>query len=235
MNISSTTIAIGVNRLTHKFGSRVVLNNLHLEIAAGESVAIVGTNGSGKTTLLRCLAGLVHISGGEVRWFGLPAADKPASRRLVGMVAHDGFLYPHLTARENLIFAARMYAVPNPGQRADDLIKSTGLDLYTFRQTRKLSRGMRQRFSILRALVHNPKILILDEPFAALDTAGTEWLGALLENLRGSGCTLSYTTHDLMLAHAHANRVLELRYGVLQVLESVIECGMISSPFARAA
>jgi heme ABC exporter ATP-binding subunit CcmA len=235
MNLSSTSIAIGVDRLTQKFGSRIVLNNLHLEIAAGESVSIVGANGSGKTSLLRCLAGLVHSSGGEVRWFGLPAADKPALRRLVGMVAHDGFLYPHLTARENLVFAARMYTVPNPGQRVDELIQDAGLEPYTYRQAKKLSRGLRQRFSILRALVHNPKVLILDEPFAALDTAGTDWLGSLLEKLRSAGCTLCFTTHDLILAHAHADRVLELHCGVLQVLENVIECGMKSSHFARAA
>jgi heme ABC exporter ATP-binding subunit CcmA len=235
MHISTSSIAIGVNRLTHKFGSRIVFNNLHLEIAAGESVAIVGANGSGKTTMLRCLAGLVHISNGEVRWFGRPAADTPASRQFVGMVAHDGFLYPHLTARENLVFAARMYAVPNPGQRAEDLIQSAGLMPYAFRQTRKLSRGMRQRLSILRALVHDPKILILDEPFAALDTAGTVWLGSLLENLRNGGCTLCFTTHDLTLAHAHSDRVLELQCGVLQVMENVIECGVKSSLFARAA
>ena len=169
-----------VNRLTHRYGLRVVLNNLHLEIAAGESVAIVGANGSGKTTLLRCMAGLTRIQGGEVRWFGRPAADPPASRRLVGMVAHDGFLYPHLTARENLVFAARMHAVPDPCRQADTLIQAAGLEPYAFRQARKLSRGIRQRLSILRALVHDPKILILDEPFAALDAAGMKWLGSII-------------------------------------------------------
>jgi heme exporter protein A len=235
VNISPSCIAISAKGLTQKFGSRVVLNNLRLEIAEGESVAIVGANGSGKTTLLRCLAALMRLSSGEVRWFGHPAADKPALRQLVGMVAHDGFLYPHLTARENLVFAARMYAVSDPGQRADALIEAAGLELYAFRQARKLSRGVRQRLSILRAIIHDPKILILDEPFAALDAAGTVWLSSLLQDLRRRRCAICFTTHDLPLAHAHADRVLELRSGILKVVENPVERGLEIHPFAKAA
>ena len=112
MNNCSKCIAIEVDRLIRRYGRRIVLSNLHLEIAAGESVAIVGANGSGKTTLLRCMAGLIRIHSGEIRWFGLPAADPPASRRLVGMVAHNGLLYPQLTARENLLFADACTQLP---------------------------------------------------------------------------------------------------------------------------
>ena len=219
----------------HRYGSRIVLNNLHLEIAAGESVAIVGANGSGKTALLRCMAGLTRIQGGEVRWFGRPAADPPASRSLVGMAAHDGFLYPHLTARENLVFAARMHAVSNTGLQADCLLQAAGLEPYAFRQARKLSRGIRQRLSILRALIHNPKILILDEPFAALDAAGMNWIGTTLQELRRRRCTLCFTTHDLLIAKTHADRVLELHSGVLEDVKNVGEQGLIFSPFTKAA
>jgi ABC-type multidrug transport system ATPase subunit len=235
MNTTSHCIAIGVNRLTHRYGSRIVLNNLHLEITAGESVAILGANGSGKTTLLRCMAGLMRIQDGEVRWFGRPAADPPASRRLVGMAAHDGFLYPHLSARENLIFAAHMYAIADPGRQADNLIQAAGLGLYAFRQARRLSRGIRQRLSILRAMVHNPKILILDEPFAALDAAGINWLGSTLQELRGSECTLCFTSHDLLLANTHADRVLELRSGALEISENTLEHGNEIHPLTKAA
>jgi ABC-type multidrug transport system ATPase subunit len=181
------------------------------------------------------MAALMRFNSGEVRWFGLPAADTPASCRLAGMVAHDGFLYPHLTARENLVFAARMYAVPNPVQRADTLIQAAGLEPYAFRHARKLSRGIRQRLSILRALVHDPKILIMDEPFAALDAAGTVWLGTLLQDLRCQGRTLCFTTHDLLLARVQADRVLELRSGVLEVLETNMERNAEITPFAKAA
>jgi len=235
MNISPIRIAISVNRLTHRYGSRIVLNNLHLEIAAGESVAIVGANGSGKTTLLRCMAGLTQIQSGEVRWFGRPAADPPASRRLVGMAAHDGFLYSHLTARENLVFASRMHAVANPAWQADTLIQAAGLEPYAFRQARKLSRGIRQRLSILRALVHDPKILILDEPFAALDAAGMNWLNLTLQELRNRECSLCFTTHDLQLAKTCADRVLELRGGVLSDVKKTEEQGLIFHPFPKAA
>jgi ABC-type multidrug transport system ATPase subunit len=216
MNTASSYIAIDADRLTKKFGSRTVLNDLRLEIAEGESVAIAGANGSGKTTLLRCLAGLIGFDGGEVRWFGALAADKPALRRLLGMVSHDGFLYPHLTTRENLLFAARMYALPNPGKRADTLLDSAEMGPYAFYQVKKLSRGMRQRLSILRALVHDPKIIILDEPYAALDASGTIWLASLLENLRRQYRTICFTTHDLQFAKDHSDRILELRNGVLQ-------------------
>jgi ABC-type multidrug transport system ATPase subunit len=235
MNISPNRIAICVNRLTHCYGSRIVLNNLHLEIAAGESVAIVGANGSGKTTLLRCMAGLTQIQGGEAHWFGRPAADPPASRSLVGMAAHDGFLYPHLTARENLVFAARMHAVADPGRQADTLIQAAGLEPYAFRQARKLSRGIRQRLSILRAMVHDPKILILDEPFAALDAAGIKWLGSTLQELRKCECTLCFTTHDLLLAQTYADRVLKLRSGVLEDIKNAGVQGLIFRPFTKAA
>jgi heme exporter protein A len=235
MNAPSARIAIDVDRLTRRYGSQVVLNNLRLVIAEGESVAIVGANGSGKTTLLRCLAALTRITNGEVRWFGQPAADTPASRRLVGMVAHDGFLYPHLTARENLVFAARMYAVPNPARQADSLIQAAGLEPYAFRPARQLSRGIRQRLGILRALVHDPKILVLDEPFAALDAAGTMWLCSTIQDLRRRGCTLCFSTHDLQLARAHADRVLELRRGVLEDVNNTFECSIEPGPFSKAA
>ena len=235
MNTTSHCIAIEVNRLTHRYGSRIVLNNLHLEIAAGESVAIVGANGSGKTTLLRCMAGLTRIQDGEVNWFGRPAANPPESRRLVGMAAHDGILYPHLTVRENLVFAARMYAVSNTGLQADCLLQAAGLEPYAFRQARKLSRGIRQRLSILRALIHNPKILILDEPFAALDAAGINWLGLTLQELRCRECSLCFTTHDLLLAKTYANRMLELRGGVLGDVNNAGAQGPIISHFSKAA
>lgn len=233
MSTSASHMAISVKGLIKKFDSRAVLKNLCLEIAPGESVAIVGANGSGKSTLLRALAGLLRIDGGEINWFGRPAADSPASRRKLGMVGHDGFLYPHLSARENLLFAARMYAVPNAGRRADGLIKSAGLELHAFRQTKKLSRGMRQRLSIIRALVHDPEILILDEPFSALDASGTKWLDLLLEDLHRQGRTICFTSHDLQAANAHSDRVLELRQGILMVKQVTEENNKEIFPLAN--
>ena len=105
--------AISARRLSKHFAARAVLDAIDLDIAAGQSVALTGANGAGKTTLLRCLASLVRPSDGEVRWFGESSAD-PAARRLIGMVAHETRLYPHLTLRENLVFAARMHDVAGP-------------------------------------------------------------------------------------------------------------------------
>lgn len=235
MNVNNISNAIVADRIVKTFGSRTVLNNLRLEIVKGESVAIVGANGSGKTTLLRCLAGLIKLNSGEIRWFGKPAAITPASRNILGMVSHDGFLYPHLTASENLVFAARMCSVHNPNQRADSLLRNAGMDAYAHRQARKLSRGMRQRLSILRALIHYPEIIILDEPFSALDTAGTVWLESILENLRRQSRTICFTTHDHQLAHTHSDRVLELRSGVLHIKENHEEQDRNTQTLSKAA
>ena len=116
--------AILVRRLSKSFGRRTVLRQIDWQVAEGQSVAVTGANGSGKSTLLACLASVVRPTSGEVRWFGHPAAGDPAARRLVGMVAHENRLYPHLTLRENLVFAARMYGVAWPQRRADQWLEA---------------------------------------------------------------------------------------------------------------
>ena len=235
MNVSTNHGAISTKQLGKLFGRRTVFSRLDLEIAEGESIAIIGPNGAGKTTLLRCLAGILGPSHGAVYWFGQPVAATPALRRLVGMVAHDGFLYPHLTASENLLFAARMYDVVQPDQRTDVLIQTAGLTQYASYPAKKLSRGMRQRLSIVRALVHDPPILILDEPFASLDTAGAEWLKNLLHALRQRNRTICFTTHDWAIAQACADRILMLCSGNLRDLESPEEQYSSCLPFTKAA
>jgi|SRR3989304_31614 len=223
MNTTSNNITISTNGLTKLYGRRVILNRLDMEIAEGESIAIIGPNGAGKTTLLRCLAAICRPSEGEVYWFGQPAGASVEGRRLLGMVAHDGLLYPHLTVGENLLFAARMCDVQKPDERVDELIRTAGLEQHVFYLARKLSRGMRQRLSIVRSLIHDPAILILDEPFASLDAAGIKWLGELLGDLRGRGRTICFTTHDRAIAHACADRILILDCGSLRELAEVVE------------
>jgi ABC-type multidrug transport system ATPase subunit len=228
--------AIQAKGLSKTFGHRVVLRPLDLEVAEGESVALAGANGAGKTTLLRCLSAVMRPSTGEVRWFGCPAAGNIQARRLLGMVAHECFLYGHLTVRENLVFAARMHDVPQPAQRADDLIGSIGLGRHAQRLSARLSPGMRQRVAVARALVHDPRILVLDEPFAGLDAEGTDWLVGLLQELRGRGLALCFATHDEEKMHCLADRILRLRDGRLQ--EVTVRGGEVSAghlPTARAA
>jgi heme ABC exporter ATP-binding subunit CcmA len=211
--MTGSSIAVEALRLAKALGRRVVLQDVDFQIGAGQRVALVGANGAGKTTLLRCLASLTRPSAGEVRWFGQPARGNLEGRRRLGLVAHDSLLYPHLTLQENLVFAARMCDVAEPRQRAQALLDSTGLRPHGHRLPATVSRGMRQRLSIARALVHRPQILLLDEPFAGLDAEGVEWLVELLAGLGHAGQTVCFTAHDEAIIARLADRVLEVRSG----------------------
>jgi len=120
-------IAIEVRRMTKRFGRRLVLDEIDLQVAVGESIVLTGSNGAGKTTLLRAMAALVRPSSGEIFWFGEKGGRQHEGRRLIGMVAHESRLYPHLTLHENLVFAARMCDVARPQNRADSLLETVGL------------------------------------------------------------------------------------------------------------
>lgn len=211
--MTNSESAIRACQLSKAFGGRAVLDGADLEIAAGEVVALRGVNGAGKTTLLGCLASALRPDGGEVFWFGESARSNSARRRLIGLVAHESGLYPHLTLRENLAFAARMSRVDEPGRVVDDWLKTTGLGPYADALPTRLSRGMRQRLAVARALIHDPPILLLDEPFTGLDAAGAEWLLALLADLRGRGWTICFVAHDEEKIGRLAQRVLELHQG----------------------
>ncbi len=214
--------AISARRLSKHFAARAVLDAIDLDIAAGQSVALTGANGAGKTTLLRCLASLVRPSDGEVRWFGESSAD-PAARRLIGMVAHETRLYPHLTLRENLVFAARMHDVAGPRRRADEMLAAVGLAAHADRLPPALSRGMRQRGAVARAIIHEPPILLLDEPFAGLDAEAARWLFDRLMDFRRGGGALCMTLHDEDRAARLADVVLLLRGGRLGRAEITID------------
>ena len=230
------TPAIQTRGLCKRFGPRLVLKAIDLEAAQGETIALMGANGSGKTTLLRCLAGLSRPTAGEVCWFGHPAAAHVLARGLVGMVAHENALYPHLTAWENLIFAARMYGLPDPARRADELLCRFGLSAQAHGPAVRLSRGMRQRLALARAVIHEPRILLLDEPFSGLDAAGSELLIDLLSDLRARERTVCLAAHDLQIAQRLAGRVLRLESGRLQPAATA-DAGVppAASPLARAA
>jgi heme ABC exporter ATP-binding subunit CcmA len=214
------THALEARQLSKRFGQRLVLDRTDLTIAAGEAVALMGSNGAGKTTLLRCLASALRPSSGEVFWFGHRAGCSPSSRRNVGMVGHETYLYPNLTVQENLLFAARMCDVSNPVQRVSELIASMGLRSHSDRLTSELSRGMRQRVAIGRAVVHQPRIILMDEPFSGLDEEGSDWLRRLFES-RGGGWAICFTSHDEEKARELSDRVVILRCGALQVVHEI--------------
>ena len=209
-------IAVEVRRMTKRFGRRLVLDEIDLQVAAGESIVLTGPNGAGKTTLLRTMAALIRPTSGEVFWFGEKAGVRSESRRWIGMAAHENRLYPHLTLRENLVFAARMCDVARPQNRVESLLATVGLLAHGDRLPPVLSKGMRQRLSLARALIHDPPILLLDEPFEGLDADAEQWLSGLLQELRQQGRTLCFVLHDEAETRRLADRVLQLCQGRLR-------------------
>jgi heme ABC exporter ATP-binding subunit CcmA len=201
------------SRLSKAFGGRIVLDAVDLQIGAGECVALTGANGAGKTTLLGCLASLLRPDGGEVRWFGRLAGRDATLHHRIGLLAHDSGFYSHLTLRENLLFAARMGGIGGPRHHADRWLDMAGLTPHADVLPTRISRGMRQRLAVARALIHNPPLLLLDEPFTALDAAGAEWLLRLLIDLRDRGHTICFVTHEQEKIRRLAQRVVELRGG----------------------
>jgi heme exporter protein A len=212
------TVAIEARKLAASFGAHTVLDEVDLEIAAGQTVAVVGANGAGKTTLLRCLAGVLRPTSGVVLWFGEPSRNNPSARRLLGVVAHQRLVYPELTPIENLMFAARMYGVREPAQRVTKLLDDAGLSAWADQSTARLSHGMRQRLAVSRALVHDPAILLFDEPFSGFDVDAKDWLTELLIELRNRGATICFTTHDGQTAWQLADRLLLVEEGKVRQL-----------------
>jgi heme exporter protein A len=200
MSVPDAPWAIEVRGVTKSFDHRPVLRGADLRVAAGQTVAVLGANGSGKTTLLRVIATLSPPTRGTVALFGRPAGAGPEIRRRIGLVAHESLLYDNLTVEENLRFFAGLYGLH--ADRVAAMMTQAVLGPVARRRARVLSRGQRQQVNLARALLHNPDIVILDEPYTGLDvTAGERLTGMLRDEVR-RGRTLVFTTHDLAEAHA---------------------------------
>jgi heme exporter protein A len=196
--------------LEKRFGPIRALRALDLEVRAGSTVAVIGPNGAGKSTLLRLLSGLTRPSGGTLR-VGRDGGDRRSRRGQVGLIAHASFLYPSLTARENLILAARLYGVANPAERANALLEEQELTGVAERRAGGFSRG--KRLSIARGLAHDPEIVLLDEPFSGLDPRAASRLAERLGVLRTARRTVVLVTHDLTRAAELADQTLLLVRG----------------------
>jgi len=194
------------------FGRTRVLRDVSLRVDAGEALVLFGQNGAGKSTLLRLCATLYAPTSGVLRLFG-SAASEPAVRRRIGFVSHQSFLYPDLSAHENLSFYARLYGLPDPDGAAAGWLSRVGLGDAGSRPVRVFSRGMEQRLALARALLHAPELLLFDEPWSALDAAGAGLLSALLRSLRAEGRTLIVATHDFERGLALADRAVILHGG----------------------
>ena len=192
-------IEVSARSLEKRFGPIVALRGVDLDIEGGQAVAVVGPNGAGKSTLLRILAGLSRATTGtvEIRRNGRAPQRRGQARAWVGFAGHATLLYPALTARENLVFHGRVQGVSDPAARADRLLEEEGLTAVADRPTGTFSRGMAQRVSIARALVSDPPLLLLDEPFTGLDRRAGDRLSERLRRLRDEGRAVLLVTHDL--------------------------------------
>jgi heme exporter protein A len=183
--------------LKRAFGRRRAVDGVDLTLNSGNCVALFGPNGAGKTTLLRLVAGLLRPTSGSVRVRGCSLRTDAAARRHVGLISHQSMLYRALTSRENVEFAARLYGIPDP--RAAALAALERMRILDRAETpvRALSRGLQQRVSIARSIVHEPSIVLLDEPYTGLDAAGGAALTDMLHLLRSSGAALILVTHNV--------------------------------------
>jgi ABC-type multidrug transport system ATPase subunit len=204
--------AVIARDLEKRFGSTIGLDRIDLEIPTGSTLAILGPNGAGKSTLLRLIAGLARPSSGTLE-VGGRAAHQRAARARVGFIGHATGLYPELTARENLIFAARLRGVANASARVEEQLAEAGLTRAADRRTGGFSRGMAQRLSIAIGLIDEPEIVLLDEPFTGLDRTASDRLVERLMGLRQTDRTLVLVSHDVTLAARLADTAVVLRRG----------------------
>ena len=205
--------AVDARKLARRYPGTWALRAVDLRVERGELVCLLGPNGSGKSTLLRILAGASRPTLGCVRIFGVERRKVEAVAGLIGFLSHQTYLYAELTGRENLRFAATMYGLDASDARLDEALATVGLADAADAQVRTYSSGMTKRLSLARATLHDPDIVLLDEPYGALDADGIEWLEGFIRGLRGTGRTLLVATHEASRALELADRAVMLRSG----------------------
>jgi heme exporter protein A len=207
-------VPIRARGLARAFAGLPVVDGVDLTVAPGEALVLLGPNGAGKTTLLRMLALLLRPTAGELVLFGTSgSAAPPVLRRRIGYAGHESLCYPDLTAAENLAFYARLFTLDGVPARVGALLAWAGLEGAGRRPVRTFSRGMAQRLALARALLHDPDLLLLDEPWSALDPPAAAALTERLVALRAAGRTIVLTTHDVARAAPLATRVAILARG----------------------
>ncbi|MDI6693833.1 MAG: heme ABC exporter ATP-binding protein CcmA [Anaerolineales bacterium] len=198
---------IQVKRLVKRFGLKTVLHGLDFEVQPGEFVALLGPNGAGKTTFLRILASLSRPAMGEVRIVNYRLPQQAAAvRRILGVVSHLPLLYGDLTAEENLRFYGRIYGIPKIERRVQEVLELVGLTARRRDLVRTFSRGMQQRLAIGRAVLHDPEVMLFDEPHTGLDQDACQMLDNVLREVAARGRTVVMTSHDLARAADLASR-----------------------------
>jgi heme exporter protein A len=204
---------IRFDKIDKRYGALYALRRVSLEIARGECVVLAGRNGSGKTTLLRIAARLVRPTSGAITFSGGPGHQSRLAP--VGFVAHATMVYDELTAEENLLLFGRLLKVQSISERVAALLSDIGLYERRASLVRTFSRGMRQRVAVARALLHQPSVLLLDEPSTGLDSVSVAWLAKTLRQLRDSGCTTLMSLHGESEISALATRAIRLDSGAV--------------------
>jgi len=205
-------VGLRFENIDKRYGGLLALRGVSLTIAAGECVVFAGRNGSGKTTLLRIAARLVRPSRGELSFTGAPSGSQDIPIR-PGFVAHASMVYDELTAEENLLLFARLLGTAQPENRVEALLQEVGLSDRRASRVRTFSRGMRQRVAIARALLHEPAVLLLDEPATGLDPQGVAWLAEAIRRLRDSGRTILMSLHGESEISSLGTRAIRLDAG----------------------
>ena len=195
--MSATSDALVAHGVSRRFGPRTVVREVSLALADGDCLALFGPNGAGKTTLLRLLGGLLRPHGGTVTLHGHTLPGDADTRRLLGVVSHKSMLYDALTVRENVTFAAECQGVRDVRSAVDRVLDLLLVRDREHQPVRALSRGLQQRVSVARALVHGPRLVLCDEPYTGLDDVGARALTGALRALKAAGATVVLITHNL--------------------------------------
>ena len=220
---SPLAAVLATDHLSRTFGSRRAVDDVSLTVMPGEALALFGPNGAGKTTLLRLLAGLLKPTGGTATVSGVTLPGGPDVRRTIGVISHHTLLYDALTARENVEFAARLYGMSEASAAAERALGIMGMLERADTPVRALSRGMKQRVSIARATVHEPVVVLADEPFTGLDVAGSRALSVLLSELRRNGAALVIVTHNIADGLSLATHAAIMRQGRIVRLDKRVD------------
>ena len=210
--------------VSRHFGRRRAVSHVSLSARRGEVVGLLGPNGAGKSTLIGVAATLVAPTSGDVRYGEYAARSHPALRRRIGLLAHELYLYPELSARQNLTFFAQLYGL-HAGEQVDAALASAGLADRGDDDVSGFSRGMRQRLALERTLLHAPRLVLLDEPFTGLDDEAVGRVADRLRRIASEGAIVLLATHDLDLADGLVTRVMLIRDGRL-VLDEAAGTGL---------
>ena len=231
------TPVVHVEGLVRSFGGRRVVDSVSFTLRSGDCLALFGPNGAGKTTLLRLIAGLLAPGQGSVHVNGVSLKQGAEARAQVGLVSHASMLYGALTVRENVELTARLYGLPDPSAAARDALEVMRVADRANAPARTLSRGLQQRVSIARAMVHAPRLLLCDEPYTGLDDAGSAALTEVLTERREAGAALLLVTHNLTEGLALATQAAIMRRGrfVRHEARELLDAGAYQSQYRELA